>query len=326
MQGEMKIFDEVFHGDIIKKFREFIKPLNDISLDKWLIFSDYCFEDQQKLYNSVTFTIIPYVNHPDNLKQAMKLIAPKDLKKTKHIDGKFGEFIKSGYVFNFSLIFEKREKHYFLKRTKSEYQSEINSLIEGVQKWIENTPEKADYYKETIKKMKTLNQEMERKTFNLRLYQNTYLINVMVSYLFYIISKESKTKPALLGWFSDRDSMLTSYDGLIKDFINISYHNLCEYMKISEKKCPELVFPDNVSFKEKVLWYDELNRIPDYLAGAFAGRNYVSPEKDKYDVLFEEAIAENPYLGVMNFGFENNEKKINSLTFHLAKKDEIKSS
>ncbi|MGH0515844.1 hypothetical protein E0M25_27350 [Bacillus mycoides] len=324
MQGEMKIFDEVFHGEIIKKFKEFIKPFNEISLDKWLIFSDYCFDDKQKLYNSAAFTIIPYIDHPDTLKQVMNLIAPKDLKKTKNIDAKFGEFIKSGYVFNLSLVFEKDEGHYFLKRTKDVYQADINSLIKGVQKWIENTPKQANYYKQTIKKMKILNQEMERRTFNLKLYQNTYIIQAIVTYLFYIISNESKVKPTSLGWFSDRDSVLTSNNGLIKDLININYHSLCEYKGISEKECPKLFFPDNASFNEKTLWYDELNRIPDYLAGALAGRNYVSPEKDKYDELFEEAIAENPYLGVINFDFENKEKRINSLTFQLAKKDEIK--
>ncbi|PEF43860.1 hypothetical protein CON22_24910 [Bacillus cereus] len=319
MHREMEIFDQVFHAEIINKFREFIKQYNDISLDRWLVFSDYCLEDPKKSHSAAVFTIVPLMDPPDALIQTMSSIAPKDLKKTKEIDEKFGEYIKSGQVFNFSFVFEKKNKHYFLKRTKDEYQSEIDTLMGIVQKWIEDKPEEATYCKEILKKLKVLRQEMGRSTFNLNLYQKIAIVNAIVSYLFYIISKESETRPSLLGWFSDRDSILTSYDAVIKDVININYRNLCEYKGIKEKACTELTFPDNSSFKEKTLWYDELNRIPDFLAGAFAGINNPVEENDKYHTLFKEAIADNPYLGVMYFSFENEQRKIDALDLTLKK-------
>ncbi|PES65385.1 hypothetical protein CN507_17725, partial [Bacillus cereus] len=91
------------------------------------------------------------------------------------------------------------------------------------------------------KKLNKLKQEMERRTFNVGLFQNVWMVQAIVVYLFYNISKESKIKPEKLGWFSDRDNMITAFDGGSYDLINMNYHNICEDKKITSKKCSEIL-------------------------------------------------------------------------------------
>ncbi|MEC1525825.1 hypothetical protein P9D43_27885 [Neobacillus niacini] len=314
MQGELKVFHDTFHKSTISDFRSFIDPFNKIGVTKWMIYSDYCFDDEKKLYNAATFTILPYIDDIVELKEIINKMAPVDLKRASSVDERFCAFMKSGYMFNISIVFEKGKNHYFGISSKEQYLQDLDKIIKQFELWIVTTPTNEVYFNSVIKKVKKLKQEMERKTFSMKLFQNINMIQAIVSYLMLIISKESIIKPDLIGWFSDRDKLITSYGGILYDLLQMNYHNMCDAEKITDKECRKIAVAEP-DLKVKSLWYDEMVRMPDYLSGALAGRNFINPNRDKYDELFEMAIVDNPYLAVMSFVIEDQKKFIRRLTF-----------
>ncbi|MFJ7699046.1 hypothetical protein [Lysinibacillus fusiformis] len=112
------------------------------------------------------------------------------------------------------------------------------------------------------------------------------------------LTKECGYKIDNIGWFSDRDSLTIWMDGLINDLAFVCYDGICKTEKIDDNSATSF----NIGAEEKtskILWYDELNRIPDFLTGALAGRNYASETPDKYDTIFEQAICSNNNLAVI---------------------------
>ncbi|MBT2641621.1 hypothetical protein J7I80_05260 [Bacillus sp. ISL-41] len=323
MQGELKVFHDTFQKSSISDFRKFIKPFNKMGVTKWMIYSDYCLDDENKLYNAATFTILPYIDDIDVLKKLIKEWAPKDLKRTSNVDERFCAFLKSGYLFNISIVFEKGKNHFFGRSSKEQNILALDKIIEQFNLWIETTPSNETYFNTVIRKIKKLKQEMERKTFSLKLFQNITMVQAIVSYLMLTISKESTIKPEIIGWFSDRDNLITAFDGILYDLIYMNYHNMCEMEKMSDKESVKIAVAEP-DLKVKSLWYDEMIRMSDYLSGALAGRNFINPQKDKYDELFERAIVENPYLAILSFNVIGEKNNIGRLNFKkvLSRKNE----
>lgn len=139
-----------FHSTFLKTsltdFRRYLAVFKELKVSKWLIFSDYCFDDPNKLYDALTFTIVPYVNDFNELQQYIKNLAPKDLKKTKEVKPEFCEFIKSGYTFNITVILNKNNKK-FLPLNADNAIKEIETLQNIFESWIINKPINKEYYK-----------------------------------------------------------------------------------------------------------------------------------------------------------------------------------
>jgi hypothetical protein len=295
-------FHTTFKQSSLDDFRNFLNPYKQMQVTKWLIFSDYCLKDRNKLYDAITFTIVPYIDNIQDLKFILGEIAPKDLKKTIDIDDRFCDFIKSGYCFNISIVFEKNSKK-LLPLTQENCMDQIDILISQYNLWTSTTPSNKEYYEKVIKKLKQLKQKAESKSFNLTLFRNIGFIQMIVAYLMTTITRECGYKIENIGWFSDRDSVVEWIDGFIYDILQANYHGMCSLEGIKEYEAQAIaVSGDNKG--KKHLWYDEINRIPDYLTGALAGRNFISETKDKYDILFEKAISDNPYLTVIFYSEE----------------------
>lgn len=182
------------------------------------------------MYDAITFTIVPYVDDFNELKQYIKNLAPKDLKKTKEINPEFCEFIKSGYTFSISVILNKNNKK-FLPLKAENVIKEIEILQNIFKTWIVNTPSNEEYYKTVLNKLKKLRQEAERPSFNLKLFKRLGLIQLLVAYIMALITKECDYKIDNMGWFSDRDSLTTWMEGLINDLAFVCYDGICKTEK-----------------------------------------------------------------------------------------------
>ncbi|MDN4067629.1 hypothetical protein QYF50_06950 [Paenibacillus vini] len=168
--------DETVKQSTLNDFRNFMSIHEGVT--KWSIYSDYCIDDSSKLYNSATFTLIPYINAFDEVRATLKELAPKDLKKTKEVNQLFCEFIKSGYMFNLSILFKSGKEHVFHGIQKEAYFNSFDSLNDNLSEWIKNTPSMKDYYSKIIKKNNFMKQELARKTFNFKLLNNILLVGV----------------------------------------------------------------------------------------------------------------------------------------------------
>lgn len=292
--------EETINKSIINDFRDFLTNFftEQLSVVKWMIYSDYCIDDNNKLYNSFTFTVFPYIIDFNQLKEFIKNFAPKDLKKTKYINEKFYKFIKSGFCFNFAFVINKNKEHIMFGIGKHNYIKTLDLLVGNLERWIKNTPKQEKYYKNLIKKVEKFKQEVSRKNSNLTLYGNIFLTGFLAAYISYLLTKECKIKPEIIGWFSDRDNITTYKNlGLIGDLYSIMFHDLCDTYNI-DKKSIKITYADT-NPDEQPLWYDEMLRSADYLSGALAGKNY-NNKYDKYDELFKKAIINNKFLSIIH--------------------------
>ncbi len=121
------LLDDVFYRSSIKDMRNFF--FNQIKTVKsWLLFSDYYIENE-KPNNVITFTAMPHFADLMDIQDAIKLVAPKDVKHTRNINENFINLINLIPLINVVFIFEK--KKYFIWDTHEELCQSLFEYIEN---------------------------------------------------------------------------------------------------------------------------------------------------------------------------------------------------
>ena len=227
-------------------------------VDKWFMCSDYCIGDKNKKNDVITFVIYPYILNFDDWKKVINNLQKKDLKHTRLVSDQFCQFLNQGYCFSFSFILQK--KNYFdgWKR-KEAGDMLIQTYINLTENWQITTPSNAENYKEMNKKLQKLRNESRKKNFNYSLFGRMMTICFLAGYLRYLLLREQKNIK-LFSWLSDRDA-ITNW------------------------------------IKEEI-FYDEMNRVADYICGTFADFDYTdgSVTGDKQCKMMEDAISSNNYI------------------------------
>src|SRR6202051_2168893 len=118
----------------------------------------------------------------------------------------------------------------------------------------------------------------------------------------YILAQERKIER--VGWFPDRDNIMTSYDRIAEHMFAINFSAFCQRHKVDEHPIETLIGraePDAANPKQS--WYDELVRMPDFLAAVLANWHYDKNDKttkvtgrQKYVDMLQGAVADNPYV------------------------------
>lgn len=67
--------------------------------------------------------------------------------------------------------------------------------------------------------------ETKRRNFNLKLFKEVFWVDILVSYITYLIIEEIDIE--LIGWFSDPDKIISSYDSIVFNLYEIMSHTLC---------------------------------------------------------------------------------------------------
>ena len=276
MQKIFECLESTVNKSILEKFQNFLKQYPDV--DKWFMCSDYCIGDKNKKNNVITFVIYPYILNFDDWKKVINNLQKKDLKH-RH--------------FSFSFILQK--KNYFdgWKR-KEAGDMLIQTYINLTENWQINTPSNAENYKEMNKKLQKLRNESRKKNFNYSLFGRMMTICFLAGYLRYLLLREQKNIK-LFSWLSDRDAITNWNDEIYQTFYHIISHCIIaseqgeEYHRIQE------VYLENI--KEEI-FYDEMNRVADYICGTFADFDYTdgSVTGDKQCKMMEDAISSNNYI------------------------------
>ena len=288
----MPIFLDVFNDSFQKSgLKSLIRFLNRIDCKKWNIFSDYAFKGKEN--DTITFSIVPYIFEFDEFKKVMNEFAPTDLKHARRVNGKFLGFLRNMPIMHISIVLSKKrkldfsnEKKFLLHKTKA--------MIAQLIHWCETTPEAKDTYVKQIKNFQSLEVELNKNSPNLSVIRDIEIIATLVSYLICEMSMVKELE--IVGWFSDRDTILSYMKGRIEnpivfDLISIYTFGLSEKQGIAKR--PSLAF--GIPEESGVMWYDELNRLPDYIAGAIADYNIENNtvSKQKIQDIIEGAIATN---------------------------------
>ncbi len=312
MEDVFGVIEETINKSTIDDFRKYISNLTGHT--KWLICSDYCIDDKNKPNDTATFTVLPYYRDILYIQKNITKYAPTDIKKTRSVKDEFINYHKSGIIYHFSVIFERKPNHVLGHYTKDFMCLALANTIEMLNKWIINTPSNKEYFVKVIVKANNLLQEMNKKSFNLKLLKQILIINFLASYIAYIISRE--TKVTNIAWFSDRDAILDSYQNIVVDLFGMNHHGLCERDKIDGSKIKIFIGkPDNKE-NENQMWYDELIRLPDFITGTLSDYNFAEHlvSKPKFNSMMEGCIANNSNISILKLFFDSGLLKCSRIT------------
>lgn len=277
----------------ITELRMFLEEHKDIK--KWMVISDYCLHDKKKSNNCMSFILYPYVIDLPIIKDEIQKNAKVDLKHTRNVSDAFCEMYKSGIFYSINFIID--DDNGFNKGHNVEtYKRIINQYKELLEKWIVNQPNKKEYYEKKIKKFNKILVEMNRKSFNLKLFKDIIWVDILVSYITYIIIRELDIE--LIGWFSDTDKIISSYDGIVFDLYEIINHLLCVDKIRENYNQPQIVYTK----MDKNIFYEELVRLADYICGFVSEFDLSSTTKKyrkKYVKIAEDIVADNRYILIL---------------------------
>ena len=302
MDRILKTLDDVLLKSTLNDFKKYVE--HNQPGRKFMIYSDYCIGDRHKVNDVVSFTIMPYDNFPDVEKRIIKSLAPKDLKKTNQIAPDFIEYLKDARLFHISFLLKSRKgiTHSDELDQHQVVSARLDGTIEMLQAWCINTPTNAQYFESIIKKLERVKREMSKRSANFRLFRDITLIPLLAGYLAYLLTKEAKAE--IVGWFSDRDCIVEALDGVAECFFHLSHHSLCERNNLpsSSTKIVYGIQRDETGG----VWYDEQNRLPDYIAGTLADWNI---EKNlstmpKFIQMLENVFADNDFCVIVRLDFK----------------------
>lgn len=289
---DKEVYNAIFHvlHDTFEKSTKTDLENNYLRLTqnvkKWTCYSDYCFDDYNKPNDVVCYTLVPYVDDFQQLSDYIKSIANVDIKNTRKVRDEFIRFLKSYPLINFSFILNDRKKiigkdhnavKLFLKQT-------FEFIKEQYIDWGKNQPEQKEYYAKIDKKLNCI----------LKLIKDDKKIKQIVSMLLvtffgaYVSNRViNNTDIEIFGWFSDRDSINEVCDNFSIDMFLYYLHGLTNGKTFQFAASP-------ASSKDNA-FYEELVRIPDYVAGALADYNMDDNliSKDKFDIILTNYMAEN---------------------------------
>lgn len=280
-----RLIDEFFNRTIKDDLVKYTQLTRSVS--KWTCFSDYCFDDANKPNDVACFTLIPYIDDAELLCNYIKSIAAVDIKKTQKVNEKFISFLKDYPLINFSFIINDRKSLFGTNHqaVKASLLLDFGRIIEHFKTWELNR-ENGSSYKSIIKKLsvvlKLINQNKKIKQI-----VDMLVVTFLGAYFSSHIIKSNNVE--IFGWFSDRDALNDVCDNLSISLFQYFLYNLAGGDNFRFVAAPA-GSRDNA-------FYEELVRIPDYIAGTIADFNISDNviSKDKFNTVLTNYMAENTH-------------------------------
>ena len=287
-----KAIKETIEKSTLQELKDFVKIVDRSAA--WYLVSDYCFDDENKVNDTVTFSLILNHDRIENIKRYINTFQPKEIKKSSEVKEGFLKYIISPVVYNFSFVLKKDER-YFANSLRSEIiENSIEHLEDDIETWIRDNPSTAEYFKDFKKRIVFFKEGKKSRSFNWKLMRKILIISCLASVIFYEITKINK--PVAIAWISDRDGIVEKFDGISLDLAFANYLYLFDGSD-SETSSVDLSIVPKIYFltskKGTIDDYEELVRIPDFLAGTIAELNGKDSNfrHEKYYPIFYETIV-----------------------------------
>ncbi|MBV8735699.1 MAG: hypothetical protein JO007_00265 [Alphaproteobacteria bacterium] len=257
------MLEALIEDDPQKRFQNFVarNPTKG-----WIIASDYVIDDPTRPNDCLCFTIYP-IDEQAPLAHWAEIAAaiPRDLKKTNLIDEHTIACLRDSRRLSLCFIVTK-ERNPNVNRELAKLAIDGNLAI--MRQWQDS-----EKHTDLIKRMQRLRRRADSQSFKAYLFADMFLVMNIVTVISYLITKFMT--PRIIGWFSDRDSIISAYDKIANDLYLINYSAICQQRRVHHRDV-QISFgnplPDHRSPKQS--WYDALIRIPDYLAGTLAPFTY----------------------------------------------------
>jgi len=265
----------------------------------WFLVSDFCLEDDNKVSDAIVFSCFAYHAEIPAVKEFVKRIQPTDLKRTSTVNNEFLAYIGSPVFFHNSLLLRKRDR--FLRETLSReiMAQQLQDLCKLIPSWKENSPGHEAYFDSVGKKLAEILHKCNAKGFSWKLLRKIFIVSSMAA----VLTQElSKVKGApMVFWISDRDAIVEKFDGVALDLmfaflclLSLDNDHAAQSTQVQMLNVPMVNF--NTSKKNSIDDFEELIRVPDFIAGIVSelnGRD-VDFRHTKYDKLFYDGLVDSP--------------------------------
>ncbi len=286
------IVNTLFHAfdqSAIPAFRAFINRHPVVS--KWSIASDYS-------DNCFAFTIFPYNELPPKTFNYIQSKLPKDIKEIRDISESVISFFQEPNRFHIAIVVQGKPNLFIPDPDTGDTSLDVarNCIKADYTRNAGGTPD-------ALNKIKALYLESKKKSFNLTLFSNMVMLAAFYAFISLLLSIEQKTET--IGWFSDRDKMVSYCSGVIWVFSMEAFSVLSKTMEITS--IPEIVIGGHTENPEP-MWYDQLIRPADYLAGALANLNIptngpIAKKNTKQYKLLAAILPNNENIVILQFKF-----------------------
>lgn len=296
VQALLHTFENTNDQKPIDDFRLFLACYPGIT--KWVIASDYCIGDKQNQYDCFSFTLFPYDELPTTTFNYIRSKLPKDIKKVKELPKDAVSFFHEPRRFYVSIVID-RKRNLFISDSNGTALDKARVHIKSdLQRAIKN-----NYSLETRQRLRKLVEKSEAKSFSLKLYENIILLASFYIFISVLFLKECKIEK--IGWFSDRDKMISYCDNVIWDFAKSSFYIISDAMGLNTTGDEILIAGHKEAPEIKEMWYDELIRPADYLSSSLSSWSISADGKlhipnTKQGELLRHAIAGNRNIVVLH--------------------------
>jgi hypothetical protein len=255
---------------------------------KWMIATDFVIGEPQAAHDAYAYTLFPYNTDLEVLKAEIVRLVPKDFKKTKTVEPRLHEFFQSGETFTICLLTPKKYK---IAGDLHTVRLALDQTVSMMRKWND-----ADNQAEVIKAFERLRESAKAKNFNAQLMSTMMIATVLAAFCAVILAQERKIE--IVGWFPDRDNITSAYERIAHHMFAVNFSAFCQRHGIDERPIKTMIgLPEPDPAKPSQSWYDEMVRIPDFLAGPLAGWNFrenLVTGRQKYVDILRGAVADNP--------------------------------
>jgi hypothetical protein len=286
--GLVDLLISTFGNSAIGEFRTFLAKHPFAT--KWIIASDFVINESQAASDAYAYTFFPYTAEIQEIKAKIVKLVPKDFKKTKAVKPKLHEFFQSGETFTICLLTPKK---YNLAGDIHAIRLSLDETLRMMRNWQD-----ADSQQKVIRAFERLKERAKANNFSAQLMSTMIIATVLAAFCAIILAQERKIE--IVGWFPDRDNITTSYERIADHLFAVNFSAFCQRHNIDEHSIKTAIgLPEPDPAKPKQSWYDELVRIPDFLAGPLAGLDYkrnLVTGRQKYLEILQGAVADNPYL------------------------------
>lgn len=270
----MSGFVETFNKSSINDLRDFLKKYGHVQ--KWYIVSDYSFSGANTNWNAAGFVIIPYIEDFVKLQSEIDAVEPQDIKYRLGLTNRFAKFLERSAFFPVVVDFDKSlglvsglPDYATMERVFGSFQTciqdealSIKGGFEISSFWSAVCIQGDDLTKKIVARNITAGKAKVLEQF-------VAIVNI-VAYLVALIRKE--THAHLIGWMPDRDPIMEVAGANAFDYFSAVYMLHCQAwmhknaVPYDGVKLP-LSVPDPAT---RLLWFDSLVRIPDYLVGCLS--------------------------------------------------------
>jgi hypothetical protein len=281
---------------------DFLRFLNsNHGVQKWIVAADYCLHDRARPNDVFAFTIYPYDDWLEAIQKGIQAAVPRDLKKTKVITADAAEFLLSSRRFHLAFVLEEAPKVFLNDSGDEPLRVARESVALTVDQLI-----KAGRDAGRIKRLKALKAETQANNFNAELLAEVYLLSYLMTFVSLLIARERPIE--VLGWFSDRDNMTTWCDSVVWDLGLENFYGAGSELGIQMPLSTPLVAIDSPDSVSNAMWFDELIRPPDYIAGILSAwdfqKNLIPGDKAKYMSLAQDVVAKADNLVVLKLKYD----------------------